>query len=387
MRPPLTLRELASRKNSLILGLTVAATALFAGWLWYAADYLVRVYKGPEPVTLTQLMAMGSDDAGRWFDVTAEVRPGHLLQTTRSGRRSGTTITNHFALVRNKALIVETTQTQLPPKFLAWTSEFSDGGTYYSRARTQLDTWTAGRGTIPLAPLLLTTSADVGTTHWLHGIGITAALLGLAFMLIRGLRHVLDYLRTPAIRKLRKSVRAAEGLPALAAEIDGQLASRDPNASRLGLIFTPSWLLNVSRGNFSVMSAQDVVWVAPYTITKKLYSVVPLSKRDVVHIVSRSGETIEVLTKAEGVRDLLISLYHWAPWAVVGTDEAMAARFGKSTGWLKKWRSKHPSRDELIAAADQRRRDILAHWAAQAAAPAAEAQPQATPAAGNSGTA
>ena len=48
---------------------------LLAGWLWYATDDLMPDYQGPEPVTLTQLMAIGPQASGRWFDVTAEVKP------------------------------------------------------------------------------------------------------------------------------------------------------------------------------------------------------------------------------------------------------------------------------------------------------------------------
>src|SRR5262245_10831277 len=80
MSPPRTLRDLASSKNTGTLALTVVAAALFAAVLWWASDYLREVAHGPQPATLTQLSKMGPDAFGRWFTVTAEVRPGHCCK-------------------------------------------------------------------------------------------------------------------------------------------------------------------------------------------------------------------------------------------------------------------------------------------------------------------
>ena len=50
---------------------------------------------------------MGAEDAGRWLEVTSDVRPSHLMKTTTRRRRGGENITNHFALIKDKAIIVE----------------------------------------------------------------------------------------------------------------------------------------------------------------------------------------------------------------------------------------------------------------------------------------
>jgi hypothetical protein len=355
------------RKNSVVLALTAVVVAVFGGWLWYASNYLRRVTQGPESVTLTQLSSMGADAAGRWFDVTTEVRPGHLLQTTRRGRRSGTTITNHFALIRDKAVIVETSMSELPATFLAWSSEFDEDSDYYKRARRQLDQWTGVPSRLPLSPLLLRTSGGVASTQWLIGSAISAVAIVLIFMFWRTLRAMWDITRTAPIARLRKSVRATEGLPTLVAEIDHQLATLDPKVRRTGPLLLPSWLVNVTQNSFSLMSASDVIWVVPYTVRRKLYSLIPLSKTHQIHVVSRTGQTLSLQVPEDRVRDALTTFYRWAPWAVIGSDPGMDARFGKTNSWrsLTRLFSLKPSRAELVKAVDQRREQILAARAAQ----------------------
>ena len=378
MRPPLTLRTLASRKNSLTLGLTIAATAAFVGWLVYAYDYLGRVYNGPEPVTQTQLAELGPEAFGRWFDVTAEAKPGHLLKTTTRGRRGSTTVTNHFALIKTNTVIVETGWDVLPPKFLAWASEFSRDSDYYKRAQTQLWAWSARAPALrdaAISPVLLHTSASVEATHNMHIAGITLCMLALLYGFWHAIRRLLDYTRTKPIRLLHKSVRAPEGIAALISEVDGQLAARDPLASQSGLIFLPSWVLNVKRPGFSLMSAADVAWICPYTIKKKLYGVITTSTREEIHLFDRNGQTLTIATTTDKMLDMLKEIYYWAPWAVVGADPAMEARFGKKKGWFKK----HPPKADLLKTIDDRRAQIMAAQADYVRQQATQAPQQPAP--------
>jgi len=364
VRPPLTLNELAWNRNSIALAMTMLAVILFGGVLWYASDYLRWVARGPEPVTFTQLSNMGTEAAGSWFNVTAEVRPAHLLQTTTRSRRGGTTVTNHFALIRDKAVIVETSGSVLQAPFLAWASEFDESNAFYNRARRQLND--AGGARIPLSPLLLRTSGGVDSTRWLVASAISAVTIVLIVILWRILRVMQDFTRTAPIARLRKSVRASEGLPALIAEIDAQLAALDPKARRSGPILLPSWIVNVARNNFSLMSSSDVVWVVPYIVTQKLYAVIPLSKKHAVHVVSRTQQTVALQVPESGVQEVLEIFYQWAPWAVIGTDPAMEARFGKHRkSIVRRLFSSQLSRAELIAAVDKRREQFLAMRAAQ----------------------
>ena len=386
MRPPMTVRELASRKNSIVLGVAVALTALFLGWIVYAFDYLMRVANGPEPVTQSELIALGDNAIGRWFDVSTETKPGHLLKTTSTSRRRGsttTTTTNHFALFKKDVLIVETSLDTLPPKFLAWASEFNEENSNFKRAQNQLWTWSANTPALReahMAPMLLKPSAQVANTQYTHGTLMGLASLVLLYLFWHSIRRLTNYQLTSAIAKLRNSVRAGEGVPALVAEIDGELAARDPLAHRNGLIFLPSWLISASQSGFSLMSAADVIWAAPYIIKKKLYGVITTSTRYEVRLMTRTGQTISVAQKDENAQALLTDLYHWAPWAVVGSNPAMEARFAKTTGWrwFKNRKNSLPTRTELLKAIDDRRAQIdiaRAEYARQVAASAAAALP------------
>jgi hypothetical protein len=262
-------------------------------------------------------------------------------------------------------MIVETSQSQLPTTFLAWASEFDQEGETYKRARRQLDQWGATR--VPLSPVLLRTSGGVEVTRWVAGSAIAVAALVIIVMLWRTGRAMLDYRRAAPIARLRKSVRASEGVRNLVAEIDQQLAGLDPTARRSGPILLPSWLVTVTRNSFSLMSSSDVIWIAPYTVTRKLYSLIPLSKTQQVHIISRTGQTAALEVASDRMQDVLTALYRWAPWAVVGNDAAMETRFGKTRwGVFKRLFSSAPSRADLIAAVDKRREQIRAAWAAQA---------------------
>jgi hypothetical protein len=363
VRQPLTLQELAWNRNSIALAITVLAVIAFGGVLFYAHDYLRWVVRGPEPVTFTQLSKMGAEAAGSWFEVTAEVRPVHVLQTTSHGRRGRTTITNHFALISDKAIMIETGRSALPATFAAWATEFDENNAYYNRARRQLND--RGGTRIPFSPLLLHSLGDVTSTRWLVGSAISIVTIVLIVILWRILRTLQDYTRTAPIARLRKSVRASEGLPALITEIDGQLAALDPNIRRSGPILLPSWLVSIGRNNFSLLSSSDVVWVAPYIVTRKLYSVIPLSKKHSVRVFGRANQVMALEMPESSVQEVLKIFYQWAPWAVIGVDPAMHARFGTGRTSLARLFSKQPSRAELIAAIDKRREQFLATRAMQ----------------------
>jgi hypothetical protein len=343
--------------------MTIIAVIVFGGVLCYAFDYLRWVARGPEPVTLTQLSTMGAEAAGSWFDVTAEVRPVHVLQTTSHGRRGRTFITNHFALIRDKAVIVETGRSVLPATFPAWASEFDESNAYYNRVRRQLND--RGGARTPFSPLLLTPSGGVTSTRWLVASAISIVTIVLIAILWRILRKIQDFTRSAPIARLRKSVRASEGLPTLIAEIDGQLAALDPKVRRSGPILLPSWLVSVGRNNFSLLSSSDVVWVAPYVVTQKLYAVIPLSKKHTVRVFGRAHQVVVFEAPESGVQEVLKIFYQWAPWAVIGADPAMHARFGTARTSLARLFSRQPSRAELIAAIDKRREQFLAMRAAQ----------------------
>jgi hypothetical protein len=374
--PPLTLERLVRPHNRRMMLLVAVLASAFVGWLYWMGDTFLKIYNGPEPVSVGQLLAMKPEDAaGRFFDVTAEVKPAHLLQTTTETRRrrggTSTSVTNHFALVQGRALLVETGKGQLDQKFFAWSQPFGAANKFHERAVKQLGVWASNRATaIPVAPLLLKTSEGPDSESWFYGSIVAAVTLGLLYLTFRFWSRLRNYLKSGSIDPLYSSVRAKEGVPALVAEIDGQLATRDPAEKPKGWQLFPTWLVVFQWRGPQLTSLQDVMWVAPFL----------KGKQDIVRVVSRDGKVVDLNVQPDNVLNLLRAFHHWAPWAVIGTDPAFEAHFNKKSGVFaaikRQFAAKQASKGELIRDCDARRAMFLAEQARAAQAPgASEASP------------
>jgi hypothetical protein len=373
--PPLTLERLVRPYNRWMMVLWALLAAAFAGWLYWMSATFLKLYNGPEPVTVSQLLAMKPDEAaGRFFDVTATTKAAQLLETTSTTRRrrggTSTTVTNHFALIQGGAVLVETERKLLETRFFAWSQPFNAANQYYERAVKQLGVWGANRATkIPVAPVLLKTSEGPDSETNLYGSIVGAALLGLLVLLYRFLSKLRNYMKSGAFNPLYSSVRAKEGIPTLVAEIDQQLATRDPAEKPKGWELFPNWLMVFQRRGPQLMSTQDMMWVAPFL----------KGKQDIVRVVARDGKTIDLNVSADRVMHVLGAFHYRAPWAVLGPDPNFEAHFNKASGIFatikRQFAAKPASKGELIRDCDARRVAILAEQArvAQTAAPAAPA--------------
>jgi hypothetical protein len=355
MRPPLTVRKLVSRMRGRELNTAIGAVVLLSAILALTRGYIQEVVNGPQPLTLTELInAEPASLYGRWFDFTAEDRPRHLLQT--STRRCShlvvcnTEVTNHFALIRQSAYIVETKAQTLPPRFLAWASEFQPWSENYKQARSQLNVWIQG-GITPLSPVLLTQGLGVETVRMMLGMALTLAAAITLYLLWRAIRLVRDYKAAAPVARLRNSVRAREGLPALIEDIDKQLARIDPKNSQSGVFLLSGWLISLDYSRFDLMSADDIFWIAPYTRKTKLYGAITTHQQELAKVYDRYDHAIELKVRHDAVAGMMQRLSQFAPWAVTGGDvNALSS-------------DKH---DALIAAVDKRRAEIRAIWAEQA---------------------
>jgi hypothetical protein len=361
--PPLTLERLVRPYNRLMMVLWALLAAAFAGWVYWMSDTFWKIYNGPEPVTVSQLLTMKPEQAaGRFFDVTAEVKAAHLLQTTSETRRrrggTSTTITNHFALIQGGAVLVETGKGQLDQKFFAWSQPFDTDNKYHERATKQLGVWASGRATkIAVAPVLLKTSEGPESETNFYGSVVGAAILVLLYLLFRFWSKLRNYMKSGAIDVLYKSVRAKEGVPKLVAEIDQQLATRDPAEKPRGWELFPSWLMVFQRSGPQLLSVQDVMWVAPFL----------KGKQDIIRVVARDGKTIDLNVSADNVMPILGAFHYRAPWAVIGPDPAFEAHFNKKSGMFaaikRQFSAKPTSKGELIKDCDARRAAILTEQA------------------------
>jgi hypothetical protein len=361
--PPLTLERLVRPYNRWMMVLWALLAAAFAGWLYWMSDTFWKIYNGPEPVTVSQLLAMKPDEAaGRFFDVTASMKAAHLLETTTTTRRrrggTSTSVTNHFALIQGGALLVETGKGQLENRFFAWSQPFTAANQYHERAVKQLGVWDAGRSTkIPVAPVLLKTSEGPESETNLYGSIVGAATLGLLYLLFRFMRRLRNYLKSGAFDTLYSTVRAKEGIPVLVAEINQQLATRDPKEKPTGWELFPSWLMVFQRRGPQLMSVQDMMWVAPFM----------KGKQDIIRVVARDGKAIDLNVCADRVMHILGAFHYRAPWAVLGPHPDFEAHFNKKSGVFaaikRQFSTKPKNKGELIRDCDARRTAILAEQA------------------------
>jgi hypothetical protein len=62
-----------------------------------------------------------------------------------------------------------------------------------------------------------------------------------------------------------------EGLESLVREIDAQAARAKFSMKPYGPLLLPPWLIFNGAVVFKLMSTEDVVWIAPYTVTRSRY--------------------------------------------------------------------------------------------------------------------
>lgn len=322
MRPPITVRKLASRARAGAVASAAGCVLVFAGILAASRGYVEQVIRGPEPMTLTQLESADPDALhDRWLDLTAEQTPRHLLESTHVWGNS-TMVTrrvNHFVVFGERAYVVETGRDTLPPRFEAWASTWHDANPYYQRARSQLDVWTAGHGSIPLSPLRLETGQSVETVRLELGVTLMLATAGIVYLLWRAIRLLRDFTAAAPIARLRRSVRAGEGIPALIKAIDTQLAGIDPGSRSTGVFVVPGWLISAGAASFDLMSADDIVWITAYTRTTRLY-MIPLWRRHLLKAFDRQRRALTWRLPGHAVADAVSRLHGVAPWAAVGGD-------------------------------------------------------------------
>jgi hypothetical protein len=280
-------------------------------------------------------------------------------------------------LHQKDVVLMETSASTMPAQFTAWVRPHAAGDSYYDRAKSQLASVARGQ-TIPLAAYKLV-ETDLTTSRWIAGLGLgglSLFTLGLGYLFVRRSRN---HLTAPALKPLTKSVRANEGLPSLAAELDRELAASGTPAKdfKPGPLLTQNWIVNIEQANFTPIAAHDVVWITPYTFQQTKKSSIPFMKDKVVaegemvQVVGRDGRFVAIAARSEDVVPFMQTLHGWAPWAVVGPHDAMHAHFGLG-GQKGRALPGMPSKGEMIAAVDKLRTEYLS------APPAAQAQSAAT---------
>ena len=374
---PLTVAGLAARRNRFVLAVVILVLLPVAAIVWFAHGFLLTVLYGPRPATATEIVAARTQgDTQQWFLLTEQPRYLNANRLLTQQTPQGPIQLQFFLYVLpgSPGILLEaehgrvqtppsaaTERTDLQPPVYAWISPRNPIDYVASReSARQL-------GYASLAPFMLATSNLSPTfTRVVTAIAaapVAAALLWLLWALVVAVRGLHNPLRTPCVRYLLRSSRGAEGLDRLVGEIDAEAAR-----AQLPLAFPspswrilPSWLI-VKRGRlFKLVSTEDMIWIAAYTVTTRVWGLFAVAKVDRIHIVDRFGRWTVVEVRRDQNAALLVQKIHSrAPWAAAGPSQEMKQAFGTGSEapW---WRllTHRGSRPELVRRVDERRSAIL----------------------------
>jgi hypothetical protein len=130
-----------------------------------------------------------------------------------------------------------------------------------------------------------------------------------------------------------------------------------PNChSSYGSFLLPSWLIVNSWATFRLMSTEDVIWIAAYTVTTRQFGM-RTSERKQINVVDRFGR--HVFFRVADPNAALQQIFSRAPWAVVGLDTEMKRAFGKGRAKPLGWLTYRRTRAKLVRGVDERRLAIL----------------------------
>ena len=132
------------------------------------------------------------------------------------------------------------------------------------------------------------------------------------------------------------------------AEVAGQLDAELLAEHRLvgGLHLTPNWLVQASKSSLTALRIEDVVW-AYKKVTQHRVNGVPAGKTFAAQIWDRYSICLTVTGSESAVNQALEAACQRAPWLMAGFSPDLE----------KAWKSNRPA---LIAAVDQRRRQVVA---------------------------
>jgi hypothetical protein len=374
---PLTVAGLAARRNRFVLVVVMLLLPPVAAVVWFAHGLWLTVLYGPRPATATEIVAARTQgDNHQWFLLTEQPRYLNVSRLLTNQKPQGPIQVQFFLYVLpgSPSILLEaehgriqtppsasTERTDLQPPVYAWISARNPFD--YVRARESA----ARLGYASLAPFMLMWSNQSPTfTRMVTAIAaapVAVALLSLLRGLVVAVRGLRDPPRTPSVRCLLRSSRGAEGLDRLVREIDAEAAQ-----AQLPLTFRspswrilPSWLIVKFGRLFRLVSTEDMIWIAAYTVTKRLWGLLPVAMSGRIHIVDRfGGWTVLRVPRDLNAALLLQQIHSRAPWAVAGPSLEMKQAFG--TGSEAPWwrlMTHRRSRPELVRRVDERRLAIL----------------------------
>jgi hypothetical protein len=335
-----------SNRNLLILG--IAGAVLLIGLAAFNLRYLYNFFAGPLAIDRQALLA--TEDPGSlqryWVTVTGDhVADTGFQRVTRNTKTGDERVTGAYMalLLDERVLLVKAQDDQSVTTFTGVLEALP------SDVRTQIIA-DAEREAPSLRgaflPYLLNTDSFRSSGYAALGLGIP--LFGLClFGIARALRRGSNPAAHPIMRALGRF-----GSPAdVAGQLDAELLAEHRQVGSLRL--TSNWLVQASKSHLAALRIEDVVW-AYKKVTQHRVNGVPAGKTYAAQIWDRHGVCMTVTGSEWVVNQALEAACQRAPWLMAGFSPDLE----------QVWQS---NRAALIAAVDQRRRQVVAQMPAVAA--------------------
>jgi hypothetical protein len=321
-------------RNNLILGLFFI-TAI-AAVCWFNTRNLYNCFKGPFPVSGTEIASLQNPDSLRHFYVT--VQGGRTFSTGIEEKETVEFFTSHHPF------LITTIGDQL---LLIKAPTNAKSATQFKGALVNPSAEVRNRVLAPilkrypeLAGRILPVMLDGTYFGWATytALGIGAFLLVVGFMLaIQGAKVLADEQAHPIWKTLAQNGSAQQLGIQLDVELRGEGGGQIFGDARL----TTNWLVGASAFSTRVARLSDVVW-AYQRIVKHYQGFIPTHKTVSVKICTRDGRTFEIPQKKDSGLRLLQALKIKTPWIAMGFTPAQANL------WTK-------NRAELISSVDARK--------------------------------
>jgi hypothetical protein len=328
-----------SNRNLLILG--IIGAVLLIGLAAANLRYLYNFFSGPLEIDRQTLLA--TDDPTTlqryWVTVTGDdVVDTGFQRVTRNTKTGDQRITGaYMALLLDRRILL--VKAQDDRGLTTFTGSLVP---LPADVRTQIIAGVEGetpalRGAF--LPYMLSTDSFRNGGYAALGLGIP--LLGVCiFAIVRALRRASNPAAHPVMRALGRF-----GPPeTVAAQLDAELLAQHRQVG--GLHLTPNWRVQASKSRLAAMRIEDVVW-AYKKVTQHRVNGIPAGKSYAAQIWDRHGACLTVTGSDAVISQALEAACQRAPWLMAGFSPDIE----------KTWKS---NRAALIAAVDQRRRQVVA---------------------------
>jgi uncharacterized protein DUF6709 len=329
------------RSNRNLLTLGVVGAVLLIGLAALNLRYLYNFFAGPHTIDRQTLLATDDPAALQryWVTVTGDdVADTGFQRVSRNTKTGAEHVTGAYMalLLDQRILLVKAQDDKALTTFTGSLEPLP------ADVRTEIiagvERETPGlRGAF--LPYMLNTESFRDGGYAVLVLGI--ALLGVCiFAIARALWRANNPAAHPIMRGL-----ARFGPPAaVAAQLDAELLTQHRQVGELHL--TPNWLAQASKTRLTATRIEDVVW-AYKKVTQHRVNGVPTGKTYAAQIWDRHGICLTVVGSDAVISQALEAACQRAPWLMAGFSPDIE----------KAWKS---NRAALIAAVDQRRRQVAA---------------------------